>query len=209
MHVIDLLTTKDKWAHDLYDCEIDNIKNDNVRLKKNYINIQLQDYHCFTILVTDDRELVAFSGLQRSGPWNQQVGRISTRFRIAKKFQTTGMLSRTYDRSIFSGSGYLMPYQVTKAIELGLSGVFFSRENTTQRRHLQSIADRCNEFETRIKYEVLASVANICKRIDGRINNQYSCWQNIVYAKISDPFDLGLPLTDPENVLLTNSDDTY
>ena len=194
MYVHDVVANPSESAMSLLHLEQENIASQDVRLKQNYASIDLSDYHSFTLLLTDDGRLVAFSGLQKNGPWQRNIARISSRFRIAKDFQTDGLMGRGYDRSIFSGSKYLIPYQLGLAIEIGLSGVFLSRENINKRRHLQSMADRFNEFETRARYEVYPNAVNICKRIsDCAINNEPACWQNVIYAKLKDDFALLLP----------------
>lgn len=202
MRIIDIIEKSEPWAMDLLREEQTNIEEEDVKLKKNYINLDLNSFFSFTLLVTDDHRLVAFAGLQKAGPWDQKVGRICSRFRIAKPFQTFNMLNRTYDRSIFSGSKYIMPYQIGVAIKLGLTGVFFSRENPKRRAYLQSIADRCNEFENRVRYEVHPKVVNVCRRYgDGIVNQETTCWQNAVIARISADFELGLPEKDPRSFL--------
>jgi hypothetical protein len=197
LKIIDILndSRSEYWATALFEQELHNIRTDaSIPLAKNYYTIDLNDFYSFTLLTTSDRRLIAFSGLQKSGPWSQQVARISSRFRIAKDFQTHGLMGRGYDRSIFSGSKYLMPYQLGVAISLGLSGVFLSRENIHKRRHLQSMTDRFNEFESRTKYVVYPHAVNTCRLLsNGTVNDESGCWQNAIVAKLNDDFSLGLP----------------
>ena len=197
VHIFDIVKCQDTWATNLFNEELERIASEDIKLKKNYIDINLDDYYSFTLLINDSDELVAFSGLQKPGPWHSNIARIGTRYRIVKKFQTTGLLARTYDRSLLSGSKYMMPYQLRVAIDLDLDGVFFSRENTFNRKHLQSIADKCNEYENRTTYEVYPHSVNVCRLLkSGCMNNDDTCWQNAVIAKLKPDFDIGLPQRD-------------
>lgn len=201
MHVVDIIQDPLPRYLALLEREQKNIVAADVRLSKNYVSMNLDDFYSFTLLLSDDDRLVAFSGLQKPGPWSPNVARISSRFRIANDFQTIGLMGRSYDRSIFSGSKYLIPYQLGVAIDLNLSGVFCSRENLTKRKHLQSMADRFNEFETRTRYEVYPKAVNVCRRLgDGKLNIQNACWQNAIVAKLQDDFELGLPEKDIPDV---------
>ena len=112
--VYDLLAPDSDKGRELFLSELEAIRRDEFRLKQNYLNIDLNDYHSFTILCEGD-DLVAFSGLQAVGPWGPDIARLSTRFYIAKKFRTQG------GRSYFSGSRYLNPVQLDVASRLGLS----------------------------------------------------------------------------------------
>lgn len=194
MRIVDIIKHRDQLTLDLLNDELANIANEDIRLKKNYVDLNLTDYYSFTLLLTDSDELVAFSGLQKPGPWHNRVARIGTRYRIAKKFQTSGLLAKTYDRSLLSGSKYMLPYQLGVALELGLNGVFFSRETTFKRKHLQSVVDKCNDHESRAKYEVYPYMVNVCRFLkSGCINDDDACWQNVVISKFNQDFDLALP----------------
>jgi hypothetical protein len=146
-------------------------------------------------VLTDGGKLAAFSGLQRPGPWSPRVARLSTRFYISPDYQTQGMLAykfaETYRSSYHTGSKHMNPYQIRIARELGLTGVFISREYPQKRRHLYAIAERCAHYDTTgSQYEVLPFLSNVrpMERQD-RIHH----WQNIIAVKFSPEFEIGLP----------------
>lgn len=202
MQIIDIVKTPDSHALYLFNGELELIKkNESFALKRNYENINLDHFHSFTLLISDEGDLVAFSGLQSAGPWHTSVARIGSKYRIAKKYQTVGLLGRTYDRSLLSGSRYMLPYQLSVAIDRNLSGVFFSREGQQNRNHLKAMADKCNQFESRIEYQVYPKMVNVCRLVNGRDrNDSASCWQNAVIGRLTSDFELGLPECDTSDL---------
>lgn len=205
--VVDIVSEnseKKALALQLFHQEIEKIRQSDFRLKKNYLNIDLDKFYSFTVLLAG-QELVAFSGLQKPGPWHSRVARISTRLYIAEKFRYSSDGLKAYKMGEASspeyhpGSAFLTPYQLNVARKLDLDGVFLTRENPKARKTLYLMAKNCSEFDpTHPHYEVLEHVVNVCPQHNSAgkfigINDDSSCWQNAIVVRLKPEFDLGLP----------------
>lgn len=193
--IYDIVKDRDSEGYRLFLNEIESIQRREFKLKANYENIDLDRFHSFTVL-TDSGKLVAFSGLQRAGPWSERVARLSSRFYISPDFQTRGMLAYkfapNYRSSYHTGSKHLNPYQIEVARRLGLDGVFISREYPLKRKSLVAIAERCAYYDrSGSTYELLPVLMNV-SATNSR-SNRPAHWQNIIAVKFNENFKIGLP----------------
>ena len=82
----------------------------------------------------------------------------------------------------------MWPYQVARAKELGYKAVFFSIQNPKKRRIFTRQAGRMNPSPT-----VLPTLHNTCRLVNGQVNMEPLCWQNVAVYKIDETFDFTLP----------------
>mgnify|MGYP003647819502 CR=1 FL=1 len=177
MKIIDVLKVT-QWQAPLLE-KIQKIQHVDHHNSGNYNNFEtrLLEYDCFTILLENDN-IVAMSGLYNNGIFPKN---------------TIRALDRTYyfnwqNKSVNQryASQYFWPYHVKLAQELGYSSVFFSVQNIKKRRALLDTARRCHPTPT-----VLTTMGNTCRVINGEINQDVLCWQNIaVYKFNNDEFML-------------------
>jgi hypothetical protein len=138
---------------------LDIIVNSNDRLRDNYISLTPDDFVCWPVLV-DNNEIVCFSGLQVNRErWGDQFARINSRFFISPKYrhQNPGKLT---DYKKFLNTRHLLPMQIHKAKELGLAGIFMSREGD-HKRVFKKYVNLANQ-NTGYYFEILAHRYNVC-----------------------------------------------
>lgn len=138
---------------------LDIIVNSNDRLRDNYISLTPDDFVCWPVLV-DNNEIVCFSGLQANRErWGDQFARINSRFFISPKYrhQNPGKLA---DCKKFLNTRHLLPMQIYKAKELGLAGIFMSREGD-HKRVFEKYVDLAYK-NTGYCFNVLADRYNVC-----------------------------------------------
>lgn len=175
IEVIDVIVDV-KWQQPLLDA-IDTISLDSHHNSSNYTGFKdrIQHYDCLTIVVHNGA-ILAFSGLYNGGIYPDNTIRALDRtyyFNHAKHDSSFNPNYR-YNSQLF------WPYQVNRAIELGYDSVFFSMQNIKKRNVFKKIAERCNPQPT-----VLPLLYNTCKIINGKINQDALCWQNIAIYTIN------------------------
>lgn len=139
------------------------IKNSNDDLKNNYLTLNPDDFICWPVLV-DDGKIVCFSGLQMNiNRWGSHYARVNSRFYISPdhRHKSPGKLSNS---KTFLNTRYLLPLQIIKAKELGLSGVFMTREG--EHRHAFELYANLASRNTGCIFELLCDRYNVCGCID-------------------------------------------
>lgn len=138
---------------------LDVINDSNDELKNNYVSLTPDDFVCWPVLIEND-EIVCFSGLQQNVErWGDRFARVNSRFYISPKYrhQNPGKLT---DYKKFLNTRYLLPLQLQVAVDLGLLGVFMSREGD-HKRVFEKYVNLANQ-NTGYYFEILAHRYNVC-----------------------------------------------
>ena len=166
-----------KWQQPLLDA-IETIKDDTHHNAGNYAEFKdrIQQYDCLTILVNNG-VIEAFSGLYNAGiyPSNTIRALDRTYYFDHAKHDSSFQPQYRYATQI------MWPYQVKRAEELGYSSVFFSMQNIKKRRAFETVVARCNPKPT-----ILPTLGNTCRLINGQVNQDALCWQNIAIYKFTN-----------------------
>ncbi len=183
LEVIDILQDS-KWKSIFLD-KIKEIQHDSHHNKHNYTDLEqrLDQYDCFNIVV-DNGVLNAFSGLYSGGIYPPGTVRALDR---TYYFNWKNVRSDIYPERQYA-TLYMWPYQVARAKELGYKAVFFSIQNPKKRRIFTRQAGRKNPSPT-----VLPTLHNTCRLVNGQVNKEPLCWQNVAVYKIDKSFDFTLP----------------
>jgi hypothetical protein len=190
MTIIDVIQ-ETEWQQPLLDA-IESIKTDTHHNAGNYtaFNDRIQQYDCLTILVNNG-VIEAFSGLYNAGIYPSNTIRALDRtyyFNHAKH-------DSSFQPQYRYATQIMWPYQVNRAKELGYSSVFFSMQNIKKRRAFETVVNRCTPKPT-----ILPVLGNTCRLINGQVNQDALCWQNIaIYTLRQSKFELPtLELTEYE-----------
>jgi hypothetical protein len=156
MKIIDFCENFDK---DLWEKTLEIIVNNKDELKNNYINLSPKDFVCWPVLI-ENNEIVCFSGLQiNQERWGDNFARINSRFFISPKYRhrTPGKLNN-HDK--FLNTKYLLPVQIEFAKEMGLKGIFMSREGDHKKvfEHYANLAYK----NTGYFFKILTYQYNVC-----------------------------------------------
>ena len=174
--VIDVIVDV-KWQQPLLDA-IDTISLDSHHNSSNYTGFKdrIQHYDCLTIVVHNG-VILAFSGLYNGGiyPSNTIRALDRTYYFDHAKHDSSFQPQYRYATQI------MWPYQVKRAEELGYSSVFFSMQNIKKRRAFETVVARCNPKPT-----ILPTLGNTCRLINGQVNQDALCWQNIAIYKFTN-----------------------
>ena len=175
-----------KWQQTLLDA-IDTIKDDTHHNAGNYAAFKdrMQQYDCLTILVNNG-VIEAFSGLYNAGIYPSNTIRALDRtyyFNHAKH-------DSSFQPQYRYATQIMWPYQVKRAEELGYTSVFFSMQNIKKRRAFETVVARCNPKPT-----ILSKLGNTCRLVNGSVNQDALCWQNIALYKFTDD-DFELPMME-------------
>ena len=171
--VIDVIK-KTKWQQPLIDA-IDRIKYDPHHNSGNYklFKDRLEHYDCLTILVQNG-VIHAFSGLYNNGIYPSDTIRALDRTYYFNHDKHDSSFQPEYRYA----TQIMWPYQVKRARSLGYESVFFSMQNIKKRKAFEKIASRCKP-----KPIILPDLGNTCRILDGKINQDPLCWQNIAVYK--------------------------
>ncbi len=156
------------------------IESSDFKLKANYSNIDLHDYHSFTV-VSSEGELLCFSGLQkRSLP--PGFGRMATRMYLGQNFREDSLkiLNQRHGdgdkRLSYPGSLIMIPHQLKIARALQLAGVFISREYPQKVKTFIEHMNLHNGFQApEDRLTALEGIYNVCENHADSIG----CWQRI------------------------------
>lgn len=183
INVYDIIETKDDLGYQLFLDEIEKIKHQSFKLKDNYINIDLSEFLCFTV-VTYKNELLGFSGLQyRQNIYPDRIARAYSRLYFSENFRRKNLSVfrdrlKNYETPELAFPGYMimLPYQIEKAKEMKLHGLFISRENVRE-KNIKSEQMRLNTFSElhnqKYVFKPLDKIYNVC----GTLSIDKSCWQ--------------------------------
>jgi len=185
--VIDVIQNKE-WQEPLLNA-IATIKDDTHHNAGNYaaFNDRIQQYDCLTILVNNG-VIEAFSGLYNAGIYPSNTVRALDRtyyFNHAKH-------DSSFQPQYRYATQIMWPYQVERARELGYSSVFFSMQNIKKRRAFETVVARCDPKPT-----ILPTLGNTCRLVNGEVNQDALCWQNIALYKFTQD-DFELPMLELE-----------
>lgn len=178
-----------KWQQPLLDA-IEAIAQDPHHNSKNYNNfeVRMQQYDCLTIVV-EDGVIQAFSGLYNGGIFPSNTVRALDR---TYYFNHSNTPNSEFKPNYRYASQIMWPYQVDRARELGYDSVFFSVQNIKKRNIFTRIANRCTPKPT-----ILPILGNTCRQINGKINQEPLCWQNIAIYNFTDT-EFSLPTLEIE-----------
>lgn len=125
MQIIDLKTN---FEETLWNDALQCIQAGNDSLKKNYENINFEEFLSFTCVV-DEHQIIAFSGLQYDvTKWGTGIARCSSRMWVHPEHRITS-LSKFTNGPKFLNSYYCVPLQLEIAKKHNLDVVFVSREH--------------------------------------------------------------------------------
>jgi hypothetical protein len=168
-------------------------ENSDHRLKNNYLNLldTLSNYSAFNILEIND-EIIGFSGLETK-KFPSSYGRVITRTYLSYKYRSKGVSHRKFPDL---ASGLMLPYQAELAQSLNINHVFFSIDRLNKKKYANILANKISKF-TNNNWVLLDGFYNTCVLInEKKINNDISCWQNIVYLDNGSQFNLPSISTD-------------
>jgi hypothetical protein len=168
----------------LEDTESDKRINNYLQLEEN-----LKDYLCFHVGFSNN-QVVAFSGLY-AGPWiSAGWARALTRTYYSRNFREQTL--RGHKLPGFA-TKYMLPLQIQIAKLKKLEGIFVSMENASRRQYFQEIFCSVRKTYPDQNWLVLDQLFNTCKRmIDGEVNDNKACWQNIAMLKLTENAKLPL-----------------
>ena len=169
------------------------IAKDNHRNISNYKNIvnEVTNFDSFELLLNDDRQIVAFSGLYNNNYFPSNCARICNRTYYNPDFRSKSRRPRWSE-------DYFIPYEIDRAKELGYEYVFISIELFLRRR---SLIDIIKYLENKYSYKWLLEdkMFNTCRQHNDNgdyigLNPSHKCYQNVCYTQIVDkplnPFTL-------------------
>lgn len=181
-HVIDIIQDNDSVAMKLFEEELQYFrKNLDFTIPSRvpgYLNLDLNDFESFTMLLDDDR-FVAFSGAHIESHYPEHVVRVGSRLWFSKKYRQVSLASTTMGNwNINAGSKYLIPAQNKIVKKLGYKYSFWSREYPARRKTFLRLVKLCNKYAEDEQFP-LPNVYNICPPVNQRVSTLPSCWQNI------------------------------
>lgn len=191
MELINILESEDRIQH------IENLKqtckwieqNERHRNAKNYYNLDqiVENFDSFEIIY-DDKNVVAFSGLWNNGNYPKNIARCCTRTYYHPDYRNTG-LTHWGDsaRKEKWSEDWFIPYEVSKARELGYEYAFISIELRLRRRSMQSLIKYLN---VKGNWSMHEEMCNTCRQYSDKgnyigVNSDITCWQNVCYTILS------------------------
>ena len=135
-------------------------------------------------------EIIAFSGLQK-GYFSNNIARCLARTYYSPKYRVNHMKGHELPGL---ATKTMLPLQVARAKQEGLSAIFVSMEGGGfRRKYFETIFSKVNELFPYMKWTVLEGRYNTCRIINGNVNDVESCWQNIAILNFVDGYELELP----------------
>lgn len=149
------------------------------KLRNNYKAINLENFLAFTCLINDSEQVVAFSGLQKK-PFPGSCARVLSRLYYGPSIRTKG-----YHSFPSVATKLMLPHQLDIAKKHNLSYVFISLQNDLNRNFfVKSYTKKLNNFFPDLSWNLLDGAYNTCRLIDGRQNEDPSCWQTLIAASL-------------------------
>ena len=166
--------------------------NDNHRNAKNYFDLDktVHKFDSFEIIYDDDK-IVAFSGLWNNGSYPKNIARCCTRTYYHPDYRNKGS-----SRKARWSEDWFVPFEVSKAIELGYEYAFISIELLMRRRSMQDLVAYLNQKRPWILHE---NMCNTCRQHNDNgdfigVNQDPNCWQNVCFTQlisaVQAPFSL-------------------
>lgn len=173
----------------------------------NYQNIceEFNKFDSFELLLNDDRQIVAFSGMYNNGSFPDNCARICNRTYYNPDF-------RSKARRVRWSEDYFVPYEIDQAKQLGYEYVFISIELFLRRRALIDII-KYLEKNYSWKWKLENRMFNTCRQHNDNgdyigLNPSHKCYQNVCYTQLVDkplkPFSLPSISIDEYNKVYSN-----
>ncbi len=165
------------------DLNINRVKHRN---NNNYVNFEkrLYDYDAFYIMVDNENDIIAMSGLYNGGIYPSNTVRALDR----TYYFNWNKGNSIYQKHNRYNTTYFWPAQYKVAVQKGYSNIFFSVQDLRKRNAGAIIAKR-----TVPEAKLLPGMYNTCRKYgkDNTINEDMLCWQNIYLHQIKeDTFEL-------------------
>ena len=165
------------------DLNINRVKHRN---NNNYVNFEkrLYDYDAFYIMVDNENDIIAMSGLYNGGIYPSNTVRALDR----TYYFNWNKGNSIYQKHNRYNTTYFCPAQYKVAVQKGYSNIFFSVQDLRKRNSGAIIAKR-----TVPEAKLLPGMYNTCRKYgkDNTINEDMLCWQNIYLHQIKeDTFEL-------------------
>lgn len=142
-----------------------------------YTNPDDDRYSVWSIIEEDDK-IVACSAVQK---YHSNVARVLTRFCIDPEYRTIGAIQPKFNNKTFAFQ--MIEEQLEYCKQQGYDHAFFSTEHDRVgviKRHIR-IAESLG-----LKCKLLKDKHNTCRLIDGNVNTDSICWQNICLYPLSE-----------------------
>lgn len=155
---------------------------DEHRNSKNYSSLtdMIQNsFVSYELLLNDDGEVIAGSGLQR---YSSNLGRVASRTYIMPKYRKHSGSTLPLCEGIF------VPYEISVAREHGIHKVFFSIELYRRRNAIKRFCK--NLISYGLEFIVHPEMVNTCRLYMNNgvptVNQQQPCWQNAAFYTIRE-----------------------